>query len=281
MTTIARSGSLPAADADRVARYLDALGVEGTPSGVDGLVRLHQAHADRFPHDTVWIARRRIPPLEQTALVDALLAGEGGGCVQLNAGLAWLLARLGYAVSLHPARLQRAFEPALSERVDAHLVLLVDLPDGRWWVDPGLGTGLREPVPLREGPVEQGGFHYRLEPVPETGAWRFHHDPRLMAIKTVEALPEPAPLERWAPGFHADATDEASRYVRVASASRRTDDAVIQLVGRTLLRVTASTRRLQPVADAQDWERVLREDFGLALPGLTAAERDEIWARQP
>ena len=61
----------------------------------------------------------------------------------------------------------------------------------------------------------------------------------------------------------------------------RRADQVDQLVARTLVQVTGTTRRLHPIADAVAREQALRGDFELALPGWSGAERDEIWARQP
>jgi arylamine N-acetyltransferase len=81
---------------------------------------------------------------------------RGGYCYQLNGAFSLLLQHLGYAVSLHRGGVHGPDGPSTAE-LGNHLVLVVhDLPDerspdGRWYVDAGLGEALHEPLPLPAG----------------------------------------------------------------------------------------------------------------------------------
>lgn len=261
--------------------YLRQLGTALVEPTADGLRALHRAHVQRFAHDTVWMSRGRLPALDQEAMVRALLAGEGGGCLQLNAGLAWLLERLGFEVTLHRTRVQRAFETEPTSRPDAHLVLTVHLDGEPWLADVGLGTGLLEAVPLREGPFEQaGGFRYALHPSSASGyAWQFHHDRRLMVLRMTEWEHAPAVLADFAGAYEHDTQHVDSMFLRHLTASRRREQSVATLTGATLVERGEGRRSVRTLADAEEWERVLRDEFLLGLPGWTRPERDRLWAK--
>ena len=139
-----------------VRRYLAELGVDSPTVDADGLLALHEAHVHRFAHDTIWISRGRIPPLDGRAFAEALSSGEGGGCLQLTGGFAWLLDALGFDVTLHRARVQRAFDPEPVGPPNAHVTMIVAVDGRRSYADPGLGSALESPVPLEDADIAQG-----------------------------------------------------------------------------------------------------------------------------
>ena len=57
--------------------------------------------------------------------------------------------------------------------VGNHLVLRVDLPEGRYLADVGFGDGPLEPFPVVEGPFPSLGFGYAVERLDETW-WRLN-----------------------------------------------------------------------------------------------------------
>lgn len=275
MTMIARQEGV------LVREYLAQLGLDEVEVSSDGLRLVHRAHVQRFAHDTVWMSRGRVPELDQVAMARALLAGEGGGCLQLNAGLAWLLEQLGFVVRMHRTRVQRAFESEPTSRPDAHLVLTVDLDDGPWLADVGLGTGMLEAVPLVEGPFEQeGGFRYALTRSLSPGyAWQFHHDRRLIVLRMTEWEAAAATLADFAGAYEYDTQHTDSIFLRHITASRRRRDGVATLTGATLINRSHGARSVRHLESAVEWEQVLREEFGLGLPGWTSRERDRLWTK--
>ena len=262
-------------------RYLAALGVVARPPSVEALTVLHRAHVQRFAHDTLWVARDRVPPLEQVAMAEALVSGEGGSCAQLNLGFGWLLGELGYDVRHHRARVQMGFDPEIHPEA-GHVVLTVVLDGRTWYADVGLGNGLLEPVPLEEGTLQQaGGFSYRLERSTDVeDRWRFLHDRRLMAVRVAEFDLSPADgLGVFTPGYHHVAHSPDSILRANLEAHRRLVDGVLSLSGPTLIRRGTEGRSMCHLESAAEWERVLREEFLLALPDWSTDERDRLWSK--
>lgn len=260
-----------------VGEYLDRLGVPAGASTLPHLTALHAAHAATFPHDTVWMVRGRVPDLEEGALVESLLAGEGGACMQLNVGLGWLLRRLGYDVTLVSATAQAVFQEQANVRADDHCVLLVDLPEGVQVVDVGTGTGHRDPLPLRPGTYAQGCFTYAVKDL-GGGRWRVEHDRRPRALRAVELVTRPVALSSFEALYDDLARSPDSPYRQAPWAQRRTRDAVEMLHLRTLRVREADGWHTHRLAGPQEWAEVMRERFGLRLPGLTDAELDRVWA---
>ncbi|GAB3666315.1 hypothetical protein GCM10027596_33680 [Nocardioides korecus] len=263
-----------------VQAYLAELQVPSGAPSREQLLALHRAHVLRFPHDTIWKSRGRVPELTEESLVRAVVSGEGGGCVHLNSSFVWLLTRLGYDASLHLSRVQRGFDSRPGARPDAHAVVLVRVEGTTWFCDVGLGNGPLDCFPLAEGEVHQpGGFSYALARAAEPGRWVFRHDRRLAAIRLLDFAEAPARLEDFATGFAFDSTHPESPSLRHLSVNRRRVDGVSVLSGHAWVEHGPAGRSMRRVTSAEEWERLLREDMGLLLPGLTVDERDRLWEK--
>ena len=150
----------------------------------EALFRLHRAHVERVPYETLWIflGERWTVDAGNSAARIATQA-RGGYCYHLNGGLSELLRSLGYSVTRHVGGVHGP-EGANEAEMSNHLVLTVcDLPtdsnpEGVWYVDVGLGDALHEPLPLVTGVHDQGPFHLLLAPTPGgVGDWHLTHDP--------------------------------------------------------------------------------------------------------
>ncbi len=272
--------SQPAVEpASLLERYLAELGERPAPPRAEALIRLQRAHVLRFAHDTFWKHRGRAPALDQMDLVRAVVEGEGGACVHLNAAFVWLLRELGYDAKLHRSRVQRGFETTPGPRIDAHPVISVTLDGLVHHCDVGLGNGPLEPIPRVEGNyVQGGGFTYRLERSPEPGRWIFHHARRLAGVRLLDIEEDPAELADFTFSYDFDLYDpESTSLLRHLSANRRREDGVLTMVGRTLIWTGVAGRELRHIESAEEWEAILRNEFGLRLPGLGEAERDLLW----
>ena len=167
-----------------VAAYLRRLGVEAEPPSVDGLRRLHRAHVERVPYETFWIHLDQAWGIEPEASLRRIARdGRGGYCFQLNGSLSLLLDALGYRVTRHVGGVHGPDGPSV-EALTNHLVLVVhglpdeDSPDGRWYVDAGLGDALHEPLPLVPGTYQQGPLRFELRATDDgVGDWHLTHDP--------------------------------------------------------------------------------------------------------
>ncbi|MFI9063131.1 arylamine N-acetyltransferase [Streptomyces sp. NPDC053429] len=132
----------------------------GTPSA-ENLFALHRAHVERVPFENPGIQLGRPPGIDPELSVRRLAAGAGGYCFHLNGAFSALLETLGYDVTRHYGGVVP--DPGSRDVSGDHLTLTVRVEGAENLVDVGLGDGPHEPLPLREGTYEQGGFPYALE----------------------------------------------------------------------------------------------------------------------
>ncbi len=266
-----------------VERYLALLGEVAEPPSPHALRRLHAAHAARFPHDTVWVARGRIPAPDPEAMVEALLSGEGGGCAQLNGGFAWLLHQLGYRPSAHRAAIQHIWQQALPTSYREHLTVTVHFGpewDGQVeYVDVGLGNSLSESIPREAGRYVQGPFGFELEAPAEPDAdWIFRPDRRLRSLRAVSSEGAAADIEHLLGEDIGEVFRPDSPLVGNLWVQHRLPEAIEVLSARTFVRFDATGRTMQVVEHPDEWVALVRETFRLPLPGLTAEEVARVWA---
>ncbi|MEU3722814.1 arylamine N-acetyltransferase [Streptomyces sp. NPDC031705] len=261
--------------------YLRRLGITdpGTPSA-EGLFALQRAHVERVSYDNVDIQLGRPPGIDPELSARRIAAGFGGYCFHLNGGFAALLEHLGYDVTRHLGGVEA---DASSRAVNGHhLSLTVRTGGTAYWVDVGLGDGPHEPLPLREGTWEQGGFRYaleRLEPLEGEGpGWSY----------LTPDSPMPRVNFRDAPATTADfeethtwlSTSADSSFVRTLALFRRDADGVDVLRGRVLSRVTAGKPvQERELAGPREFFEAVAGTFGRNTDDLTAADREALWGR--
>ena len=88
--------------------------------------------------------------LELEPLHDKLVTRKRGGyCFEHSSLFGAVLEELGYKIKRHTARVTAHSAPTEAPRT--HMILSVDLPEGKFLVDPGFGgVGPRMPMPLKE-----------------------------------------------------------------------------------------------------------------------------------
>ncbi|UBU18021.1 arylamine N-acetyltransferase family protein [Nonomuraea gerenzanensis] len=261
--------------------YLDRLeiGDPGEPS-LDALRALHRAHVERVPYETLEVQLGRRITLDPRESIDRILRGRGGYCVQLNGAFATLLTALGYDVTWHRAGVQAGRRaPASGVSFAPHLALTVRMEGQPWLVDIGLGDGLLEPLPLREGRYRQGPFEFRLSASSvEPGGWRFDHDPR-GSIAGLDMETEPASavdFVEWHPYL---CTSPESRLVRAAVVLRRDGAGADALVGCMLRRVSGAGVSEVELGSRGEWFEALSSVFGLHLGDVNGRDREMLWEK--
>ena len=179
--------------------YLARIGAE-RPERIDerALARLQVAHLLAVPFENLDIWRATPITLVPEAMFDKVVRNlRGGFCYELNGLFAWLLAELGFRVTLLSGRTVGGSHGDLGPEFD-HLVLRVDL-DSPWLVDVGFGDSFRDPLPLRADSdfVDMLGRTYRLD----RNGPHWHLRERLDA--TSEALDVDVELtdEEWRPQY--------------------------------------------------------------------------------
>ena len=280
-------------------RYLARLGVDAEPPSAEALARLHRAHAERVPYETLWIHLGQRWGVDPAASVRRIAtAHRGGYCFQLNGAFGALLEALGYAVARHVGGVHGPSGPSgpSGDEMTNHLVLTVaglptaDHPGGTWYVDVGLGDALHEPLPLRAGTHRQGPFTLALEPVDRSrrdggaagdpvGDWHLTHDPS-GAFAGMSWHAAPTGMDAFADRHAWLSTSPESGFVRVLTVQRRDATGVDILRGLTLRRVGAGAAEATITTPAELAD-ALGDVFGLDLAAAEPdpAARAALWER--
>jgi N-hydroxyarylamine O-acetyltransferase len=140
-------------------RYLERIGWRGERrADFSTLASLVRCHTSAIPFENLDVLLGRPIRLDLEGLEAKLVrAGRGGYCYEHATLFAAVLGRLGFEVHTHSARVTM-FSPK-SESSRTHMVLSVDLPEGRFVVDPGFGSlAPQVPVPL-DGTSARHGDH--------------------------------------------------------------------------------------------------------------------------
>lgn len=269
--------------ADVRAAYLARLGLDAEPPSAEALRRLHKRHVERVPYETLWIHAGQSWDIDPAAAAGRIAhEGRGGYCYHLNGAFAELLADLGYAVTRHVGGVHGPDGPD-PDSLTNHLVLGVaglpsdEAPDGRWYVDVGLGDALHEPVPLAPATHRQGPFALVIDVVEPGGVgdWHLTHDPAGTFVgMSWQAAPTTAAAFADRHVFLSTAPE--SNFVKVVTAQRRDATGVDAMKGLLLSRVGEGASAPTPIERRDDWFAALASLFGLRLDS-DAAER--LWVR--
>jgi N-hydroxyarylamine O-acetyltransferase len=234
---------------------------------LETLAAIHLRHPIAIPFENLnpflrWPVRLDAPSLEQKLVRDR----RGGYCYEHNLLLSDVLQQLGFQVRWLAARVLWNV-PEGTVRPRSHMLLLIELPEGRYVADVGFG-GLTLTGPLRlQGGIEQQTPHepFRLIATGEghvmeariDGAWR-----ALYAFDLQEQVLTDYEIVNWYlcnnPGSHfvtglvAARPDRGCRY-----ALRGTEFAVHSLTAGTERRVLTSAAELLTV---------LQNTFHITLP---------------
>ena len=264
--------------------YLARLGLEREPPSVDALRRLHRAHVERVPYETVWIhTGERYGCSAAESLARIALTTRGGYCFHLNGAFGELLAALGYDIVRHVGGVHGPAGPS-EEEMTNHLVLTVHglpsdgNPGGEWYVDVGLGDALYDPLPLRAGIYRQPPFRLELRATPAgIGDWHLTHDPA--GVFTGMAWRrEPTDLTAFEARNTVLSTSPESGFVKVLTVQRRNADSVDILRGLVLTRVGEGGSE-QTIESAAELRSVLHDVFGFDLTSFADGAVDALWDR--
>jgi arylamine N-acetyltransferase len=270
-------------DPSVVDAYLARLGLDPEPPSADALARLHRAHVERVPWETLWIHLGHRWPVDRDTSAARVAAGGGGYCYHLNGAFSTLLEALGYDVRLHVGGV-RFGEAATDEDMTNHLVLTAHglpsdaNPGGDWYVDVGLGDALHEPTPLVPGPFTQGPFALSLTDVPPgVGDWDMTHDVG-GSFAGVAWHADPTSIDVFAPRNEQLSNDPESWFVMLVIVQRRDATGADALRELTLTRVgaDAGTRTL---ASFTEWRDVLGDVFRMDVLAMGEDALQRVYAR--
>ena len=225
-----------------VQAYLDRIEHHGsTEPDLATLAALQRAHMLAVPFENLDIHLGRPLVLDPAVNYRKIVERRRGGwCFELNGLFAWLLAELGFEVTLLGSRVDGS-QGAGSEL--AHLLLRVDL-DQAYIVDVGFGEGAFDPLPLAALP---------------DGVIR-HLDDLTIVFTT-----QPRRLDEFQPMCdHLQSSPESS-FVRRRVAHRALPDGRISVRDLTFIEEGGGSRSERELAGDDEWRAVLRDRFGIEL----------------
>jgi arylamine N-acetyltransferase len=269
-----------------VESYLARLGIDAEIPSIEALTRLHQAHVEQIPYETFWIH------LGQDWGIDAMESFQraattrrGGYCFQLNGGFHTLLSHLGYRVSINPANVHGAEGPE-HIKLENHVALIAgglpseSNPNGRWWVDVGLGDALHEQMPLMNTVVKQDAMQFGVEAVDENGVgdWHLITDPSCW-IAGVSLADQPANMMDFIDRHHFNVHSPASGYAKVVTAQLRRPNGKTILRGCVLTKTDGIVVTTHTSASLAEWLDVLRDEFGLTFENVPDESLATLWVK--
>jgi N-hydroxyarylamine O-acetyltransferase len=236
----------------------------------DTLFAIHRAHIESVPYENLDIHLGRKIELSEEFFFDKVVTRRTGGwCYVMNGSLSWALRQMGFRVRRVVAGVNR--ELMGDHMLTNHLALIADL-DQPYLCDAGLSDALLEPVPLKAGTFEQGGFTMSLARISD--GWRFTNHP-LGGAKSFDFSEKPVELDAFAERSEFLQTSPDSNFVKASLCVRRYDGRIDRLRDATLFTVTPASQTSRVITGPADYSDVLRNLFDLDLKGAEA----DLWPK--
>jgi N-hydroxyarylamine O-acetyltransferase len=249
-----------------VQAYLKRINYTGSTAVTPETLRdLQIAHLQTVPFENLSIHAGEPIVLEEQALFKKIVEQRRGGfCYECNGSFAGLLRALGFQVEMLAAGVahrQGGFGPIFD-----HMVLAVTLAE-RWLVDVGFGDSFLEPLLLDS----------RAEQVQGTRSFRIDDDDHYLILLRRNEVEDWEPQYRFTLqsfgfpdyeemcSFHQ--TSPESHFTKNVICSKVTEDGRITLSDMRLITTSGSngTRAEQVITNREEYDRVLREQFGIVM----------------
>ncbi len=260
--------------------YYARIGI-AAPARADAaaLKAIHRAHALAFTWEAAdAFLTRPDGGIDPARAFERMVAGgRGGWCYEMNGLLGAALAGTGFAVTRLCGAVHRA---TLGEAVVGnHLSLRVDLEDGPWLVEAGLGDAMPVPVPLRPGTHEQDFLACAIEPADRD--WLRYVNHRHGVASSFDFRPGYSDEARLAATEIWMRSDPNSPFTGALAIMRHFPDRVESLVNRTRRTLTGAGVMEREIADETEFRETLRGLFRLDHPDAAAlwAKTGEVLAR--
>ena len=245
--------------------YLKRINYNGSREVSAATLReLHLAHLYAVPFENLSIHAHEPIVLDSDALFQKIVERRRGGfCYEANGAFASLLRALGFNVTMLSAEVARG-RGEFSQPFD-HMALMVKLNEERWLVDVGFGESFFEPLRIDTTSEQvQGDEAFKIVPDGEF----------LIMLRYMDDEWEPKYRFTLEPHEFAD-YEEMCQYHQTSPESHFTQNRICSLPtpeGRKTLSgmryiVSAKDGRAERTLEsAQEYEQVLREQFGITMP---------------
>lgn len=255
----------------KLAWYLERIGYEGQVAPtLECLTQVHRRQAFTIPYENLDVQLGRPLDFDTERIFEKMVVRRRGGwCYEIHQILLWALKQIGFEAMLVTAGIYR------HEKGDAmlgnHTAILVNLDQQTYLADLGLGDGIRDPIPLREGTYRQGHLSFRLERVDDR-YWRFHNH-ELGYPNKIDFRNEPAQLQILVDHSRHLQTSSESIFVQNLVCQIMQPDSVTCLTGR-VLRHKLPTGITKSVVSPDEFEPTIASVFG-----IRDAELATLWPK--
>ena len=250
--------------------YLDRVGFVGrVEPSLRCLTDLHRCQALTIAYENLDIQLGRYVDRDRERIFERIVSrGRGGWCYETHELFLWALETIGFDARMTAAAIHRREFGDM--RLGNHTAILVQL-EQIYLADLGLGDGIREPIPLKEGTYTQGALSFTLERL-DDGYWRYHN--HVFGYPTdFDFRDQPldvALIEKYSQELQ---TSSDSIFVQNLVCQIMQPDSVTCLTGRVLRHKTADGTQKRLIDEA-DFAATLAEVFG-----IYDAEIDDIWPK--
>lgn len=268
-----------------LSRYFERVAYAGpTAPSLTHLNALILAHVSAIPFENLDVLLGQSISLDPARIQDKLVTRRRGGyCFEQNGYFLHVLRALGYSVTPLSARVRlgrtRADTPPRT-----HMLLRVELPEGPWLVDVGIG-GLSPTSALRLALDERQDTPHEPRRLTSEGEWqalslrapdaKLYHQVLLDDTwqDVYEFTLEPMPDIDRELGNYYTSTHPASVFRTWLMAARATPTGRITLNNRRLTRrTTGGASEAHDLQSPDELLDVLARDFGITLPPGTRLE---------
>lgn len=254
-------------DSSQLAAYLNRVGIKAPrrPT-LHALRRVHRAHIDAMPYENLDVQLGRPIRLDTDSLFAKLVeGGRGGYCYENNGVLAHALEAMGFDVRRVLGGVRRELDG--DDAWWNHMPLVVRFGNGsEYLADAGIGTGFRDPLPIRSGNYRVGAFNYSLWSL-GSDEWRCAIDPRVANLTFDFALPARR-AEEFAARCTELATSPESPFVKTLTVQNASESEMRVLRARTLTVFDPELpegKTVRVLTDLADFAALLRGRFNLTL----------------
>lgn len=265
-------------DSSQLAAYLKRVGIRAPrrPT-LHALRRIHRAHVAAMPYENLDIQLGRPIRLDTDSLFAKLVeGGRGGYCYEHNGTLAHALEAMGFDVRRVLGGVARETEG--DGNWWNHMPLVVRFPNGdKYLADAGIGTGFRDPLPIRNGSYRVGPFNFGIWNIGD-GEWRCSIDPRVANL-TFDFTLERREVAEFEPKCTELSTSPESPFVKTLTVQNPGETDMWVLRARTLTVYDPKLpegKTVRVIADPADFAALLRGRFNLTLD---EAEIQALWAK--
>ncbi|GAA2302861.1 arylamine N-acetyltransferase [Glycomyces scopariae] len=265
-----------------LAAYLGRVGITAPrrPT-LHALRRVHRAHVAAMPYENLDIQLGRPIRLDADALFAKFVeGGRGGYCYEHNGVMAFALEAMGFDVRRVLGGVARETEG--DKNWWNHMPLVVRFEGGRgdaaeYLADAGIGTGFRDPLPVRDGSYRVGAFNFGVWSLGGE-EWRCSIDPRVSNLTFDFRLPARRP-EEFADRCRELSTSPESPFVKTLTVQNPREDDMWVLRARTLTVYDPKLpdfKSVRVVEDEAAFASLLRGRFNLTLADDDVAA---LWAK--